>query len=190
MADAVSAVGGAEFRGAVTVREVGPTGMITLRGDLGSDAVAKAVKAATGLGAVPGEREIGLDGDKGAAWMSPDELLILVPYAEAEKAVTAMEKAPGKAHALVVNVSDARAHFRISGAGVREVLAKGAPVDLSPDAFGAGTIRRSRVGQVAAAFWLSDTDCFDLVCFRSVGEYMFTWLSTAGAKDSLPGYLS
>ena len=52
---------------------------------------------------------------RGALWMSPDELLILVPYAEAGQAVTVLQEALGDAHHLAVDVSDARAHFRLTG---------------------------------------------------------------------------
>lgn len=187
MSDAVSAMNGASFNGAVTVTELGLSGMITLRGDLTSKKLAAAVKKLAGV-AVPGPREINSAGARSVAWMSPDELLILVTYDEAEAGAKALQKALAVEHALAVNVSDARAHFRVSGAGAREVLGKGAPVDLSPEAFGPGQIRRTRVGQVASAFWMSGDDSFDVVCFRSVGEYMFNWLSTAAIEGSLPGF--
>ena len=51
-------------------------GMITLRGDLSSGKMKKAVKAATGQ-AVPTTGQFLGNNDKGVAWMSPDEMLIL-----------------------------------------------------------------------------------------------------------------
>ena len=187
MSEAVSASQGAEFDGAVRVAEAGLRGMITLRGDFGSVAFKN---AATGVAGVdfPGVREVKVTGDRGLAWMSPDELLVMVPYGEAEAAVATMSETLAGSHFLAVNVSDARAVFRIEGPGAREVLAKGAPVDLSPAAFGPGEIRRTRLGQVAAAFWMTGEDAFELVCFRSVAGYMFDWLSVAAAEGSLPDY--
>ena len=187
MSEAVSALPGAEYAGAVTVREAGLRGMITVRGDLGSAAMKEAVKAATGY-VVPDQRGVKSKGEKGVAWMSPDELLILVPYAEAEPAVAKMQDALAGEHSLVVNVSDARAVFTLTGAGWREVLAKGAPGDIAPDAFGQGEARRTRIGQIAAAFWISGEEEVTIVCFRSVAEFMFEWLSTASREGSLPGY--
>lgn len=184
---AVSALNGASFEGAVKIRECGLRGMITLRGDLGSEAMAKAVKGATGL-AVPGVRKVKLGKKGGVAWMSPDELLVMVDYDATAATVAKLESALAGEHHLAVDVSDARAVFAINGAGARDVLAKGAPVDLSPEAFGMGDIRRSRLGQVAAAFWMTDKDCFELVCFRSVGGFVYDWLCTAGAENSLPGH--
>lgn len=173
---------------AVSLENLGPSGMITLRGELGGKPVAKAVLAAVGLG-VPGRRAILVEGDRAVAWMSPDEVLILCPHAEAPALAARMAAALAGDHALVVDVSDARARLRIQGPGAREVLAKGAPVDLSPGAFGPGEIRRTRLGQVAAAFWMSGPEAFDLVCFRSVADYVEVWLKTAATPGSLPGVL-
>lgn len=162
--------------------------MITIRADL-SDANVKAkIKALTGF-AVPKPRRISGGLDNGLAWMSPDELLYLCPMDAEATAAKLVAGIPG--HAMAVDVSFARAVFSISGDGTREVLAKGAPVDLSSGAFGAGDFRRTRIGQVAAAFWLEDeeTQSFTIVCFASVAEYMFDWLSNAASKGSLPKYL-
>ena len=83
--------------------------------------------------------------------MSPDELLVLVPYEDADKTVAILTKSFGKAHFLAENVSDARAVFQIKGPNAAEVLAKVCPVDLSPAAFKPGMIRRSRLAQIAAS---------------------------------------
>ena len=189
MSDAVSALAGAEFRGAVTIRDAGLRGMITLRGDLSDDKLAAAVKSATGL-SMPEVRRI-KEGKKGAvAWMSPDELLLFVDYEKAESGVEKLSNALAGTHFMAVNVSDARAMFTLTGTGVREVIAKGAPADLSSRALPVDEIRRSRLGQIAAAFWLSDDESLSVVCFRSVAGYAFDWLANAGAKDSLPGAIS
>ena len=87
-------------------------------------------------------------------------------------------------------MSDARAVFRLDGPGAREVLAKGAPVDLAPAAFGPGDFRRTRLGQVAAAFWMPEPEVFDLMCFRSVAGFVADWLATAARPGSLPGFLA
>ena len=181
MSKAVSALGGVSHKGFVDVAEAGQRGMITVRGDLGSAAMKKAVKAAVGT-AVPAPRRIELAGEKGAAWMSPDELLILVPYAEAVATVEVLERALGKEHHLVADVSDARAVFRIKGAKAREVLMKLCPVDF--ETLAEGEIRRTRAAQVAAAFWKSGPEEFSLVSFRSVAAYVMGLLETSARAGS------
>ena len=75
----------------------------------------------------------------------------------------------------------------VSGDGAREVLGKLCPVDLSAEAFVPGQFRRTRMAQVAAAFWLDQDGSFHIVCFRSVADYMFSLLSTAAQPQSEVG---
>lgn len=180
MSDVASALGGARFEGFATVEEFGPVGMITLRGALDAPAVQAAVRAAVGVD-VPAPRRIEMAGDKGAGWMSPDELLLTLPYGEVPGVLASLVQALAGEHALVVDVSDARAVFRIRGPQAREVLMKLCPVDLAPASFGPGELRRTRAAQVAAAFWISGAEEFTLVSFRSVAGYVFGLLANAAA---------
>lgn len=193
MSDIATALNGASFDGLVQVEELRAQGMITLRGDF-SDA--KFVKTVTDLAgvAMPAQRQAVfgqavLDGTRGLLWMSPDELLLLCTYAEAPFLLAKLEQGLAQFHALAVNVSDARACFTLQGAATREVLAKLAPVDMSKDGFAVGQVRRTRLAQVAAAFWLTADDSAQIVCFRSVGDYMFNLLKTAAAPGSEVGFL-
>lgn len=163
-----------------------PQGMITLRGDLASTAVQKAVKSATGTG-IPSQRQVLASSECSVLWMSPDELLVLVPYDKADAKTAHLQKSLNTHHHLAVNVSDARTLFRIRGRNGREVLAKGAPVDLAPGRFEPGMIRRTRIGLLAAAFWMPEPDTFHIICFRSVAAHMEDWLRNAARLGSLPG---
>lgn len=171
-----------------SVTALAPRGMITLKGDLEHAGFAQVVADHAAV-AIPARRQI-LHGDgRSLAWMAPDELLLLLPHDAAPEMAAQLASALSDQHALVVEVSDARASFRISGPGAREVVAKGAPVDLSPAAFGPGEIRRTRLAQVAAAFWIGESGDIDLVCFRSVAEYVEQWLTLSAEDGTLPGYL-
>jgi sarcosine oxidase subunit gamma len=181
MSEAVSALGGVSHKGFADVAEAGLKGMITLRGDLGSAKMKKAVKAATGT-AMPEPRRIVMGDGKAAAWMSPDELLILVPYEAARETVETLEKALEGEHHLVADVSDARAVFTIRGAKAAQVLMKLCPVDMATLA--EGEIRRTRAAQVAAAFWRSGPEEFTLVSFRSVAGYVMGLLETSARPGS------
>ena len=152
-----------------TITRHGARGMITLRGDLSSATLKKAVKEATGQ-AIPAPGKVAGTGDGGVVWMSPDELLLMVPYDSVANTLTKVTDALAKEHALAVDVSDARAVFTVDGADAAEVLARVCPVDLHADSFAVGDFRRTRMAQIAAAFWRHDAG-FDVVCFRSVGDY-------------------
>ncbi len=181
MSNAVSALQGKAYAGFATVTEAGLQGMITLRGDLTSARLKKAVKSVAGVD-LPAPRSIALKGAKGAGWMSPDELLILVPYGEARAAVESLSKALEGEHHLVADVSDARAMFRVKGEKADQVLMKLCPVDLATLA--EGELRRTRAAQVAAALWKSDKDEFTLVSFRSVAGYVFGALEVSAQAGS------
>ena len=184
----VSAVRGAAFEGPDTsIRDLGAVGMVTIRCDFAASG--DAVKTATGL-EVPAQRKVTSGGGRQLVWMSPDELLLVCDYAESAAMVQALTEAMGDAHHMAVDVSDARTAFAVTGAGARELIAKGAPVDMSPEAFGPGDVRRSRLGQVAAAFWMgseSGETGFTLVCFRSLGHYVYDWLKASAADGARPG---
>jgi sarcosine oxidase subunit gamma len=174
MSEPVSALNGAQFEGFATIREIGPVGMITLRAK-GLKSLDKAIKAAVGT-KIPAQRRIEVSGDRACGWMSPDEYLLLMPYDQVARALGQIAKALKGQHHLAVDVSDARAVFRIEGDRADEVLRKLAPVDF--DRLEPGEIRRTRAAQVACAFW-RDEGGFTLVAFRSVGRYVFDLLANA-----------
>ena len=183
----VTALNGRASNGMIKVADAGLMGMITLRGDLSSAEMAKAVKGATG-NAMPAQRQC-VTGAKGAtAWMSPDELLLMVDYASVDAIIAKLEKALSGIHSLVANVSDARAVYDLNGAVIRDVLAKGSPADMSSDALPVGEVRRTRIAQLAVAFWFTDDDTARLVCFRSVAGYVMDWLENASETGTEVGF--
>lgn len=186
MSEVQSALPGALAKGFASVAEAGPQGMITLRGDLTAmgDALGQ-IDLTT-----PGPRAIIHAGDRAAAWMSPDEVLILLPYDQVGAAIETLNAVLAGTHFLAVNVSDARAMFAVTGTpgAVRETLAKLVPVDLSAKGLQPSEIRRTRMAQVAGALWLSEDGSAQVICFRSVAQYMFDLLKTAASEGSEVGY--
>lgn len=175
---------GRRFEGLVTLREADPRAMIAVRGDLSADDLRQAVAEVAGtampdpLGANWGERGVVL-------WMAPDELLLLMAPEARDGALARLREAAGGPAA---DVSDMRAHLRLDGAAWRDVLAKLTPADVSPAALPPGIVRRTRVGQVAAALWALSDDALELVCFRSVAEYAFALLADAARPDAAVGH--
>lgn len=179
MSDPVSALNGASFHGFATIRETGPLGMITLRAK-GLKSLDKAITAVTGT-KTPAPRRIEVNGDRACGWMSPDEYLLIVPYPQVADALEKLAKSLAGEHYLAVDVSDARAVFRIEGDKAADVLRKLSPVDF--DTLQPGELRRSRAAQVAAAIWQQDQG-FTLVCFRSVATYVMGLLTHSAQPGS------
>ncbi|MEM8786799.1 MAG: sarcosine oxidase subunit gamma family protein [Pseudomonadota bacterium] len=169
-----------------TVERLPPRGMLTLRGDL--TALGRVATAVTGLG-MPEARRILFDGERAVAWMAPDEVMLMLPVQEVAAALETARAGLTKVPHLLADVSDARVVFRVAGPGAREVLAKGMPVDLAPDRFAEGEIRRSRLGEVAAAVWARE-GAIEVMCFRSVADFVEDWLRHAARRGSLPGVLT
>lgn len=180
MSNPVSPLGNARFDGFVSVQEVGPLGMITLRVKPDVKELAAAIKAAVGT-TVPAQRRVVINGDRAAGWMSPDEYLLVLPYDQVAAAMGAIATAMGAAHHLAADVSDARAIFRVEGSKAAQALQKLMPVDFAT--LEPGELRRSRAAQVAAAIWAQDGG-FTVVCFRSVAAYMFGLLSHSSQPGS------
>jgi len=189
MSEPVSAMKGAAFEGIVSIRDAGPRGMVTVRGDLASAKLKDAVTGAAGVN-FPARTGAVLDGARGLAWMSPDEVLVLLPHGDAGGAVAAMRAALAGEHSLIVDVSDARAVFRLEGEGrlIREVLAKLTPADMRASALPIGAMRRTRLAQVPAAVFFHEAGAAEVICFRSVAEYVFGILRNAARPGSEVGY--
>ena len=177
------------FDGLAKIDQITGLGMISVRGALGDAKFQQALKKASGA-PLPDRGHVQTGAGKTVAWMSPDEALIVCPGDETKALVAALQKALDDMHHMVTDVSDARAVFSISGPASRDILAKVCPVDLRPSAFQAGQFRRTRMAQVACAFWAVDSATFHLVGFRSVQDYIWDVLNTVANPDAPVGHLA
>ncbi len=183
MSDPVSTLNRAEADTDQTIRiaDRGPVGQVTLRGDLSSAKLKKAVKAGVGVD-VPGALSAAFDGERGAVWMAPDELLLFTGYDQVGALVESLSQALTGEHHMALDVSDARAVIALEGAGMAEVLAKGAPVDM--DNFPVGHARRTHVANVAVGIWRKTEAEWEIVCFRSFARHIFDWLVISSQEGS------
>jgi len=180
---------GAAVDGIVSVREVGPQGMVTLRCDLGDPDIAGAIRSVCGA-SVPPARGMAKGATATLAWMSPDELLILCAHADAPSMAGALGAALAGRHHLAVDVSDARALFALSGppGAVRDVLAKSTPADMGPAALPPGEMRRTRLAQASAAIWFEDDADARVACPRSVARYVLDLLAVSAKPGGEVGF--
>lgn len=175
MPAAEAPLGGAAFEGLARIAEAPARDMLTVKGP--PDVLADAAGA---LGAaVPAPLRFE-DGEGGrAAWMAPDELLLGLPPGRGAGTAARLASRLERRHALVADVSHARAVLLVEGVAARDVLAKLTPVDLRPAAFGPGAFRRTRLGQVAAALACEAPDRIEVLAMRSVADYALGLLRAA-----------
>lgn len=167
-----------DMRVLAEVTQVTGLGMVMIRADLAvsGDAIAEAV----GL-AIPARTSMVTDGARSLGWMSPDELLLLLPVAEVAQTVLTLRDALTGEHAMIEDVSDMRCVFDVTGPAPEQVLAKLSPTDF--DAMPADGLRRSRAGQVPSAFWRIPGG-LRIVAFRSVTDYLRGVLEGAATPGS------
>jgi methylglutamate dehydrogenase subunit D len=88
--------------------------------------------------------------------------------------------------ASVINQTDGRCVFRIGGPSMREVLAKGVPIDLDPRVFSPGDTALTLAGQINVHLWQVDaTPTYDFAVPRSFASSFCEWLFGAAASHGL-----
>ena len=172
-----------EFQGYVTIRQKCDHSMFTLRANLASNKVKSAVKTGLKL-TVPKRGTYAQNNEVILAWMSPDELLIIVPEAERSAAFAALEQALEGCIICLRMCPMLGRRFTIEGGSAREVVAKLAPMDISAAQFPVGGFARTRFAQVAGAIFVEQEDRLSLICFRSVQDYVFALLCGAAKLGS------
>lgn len=172
--------------GEVTVVEATAREMFAIKGDLADEALRGVVQDLLGA-AFPKAGQV-VAGRGAVVWMAPDEILALIETGRRVEALGRFQAAAEGRHVLVEDVSDMRVGFVIEGAEVRDVLARLTPADVSSATLPVGRVRRTRVGQVAAAIWFTAEDRAELLCFRSVANYLSELIREAAASEPLGLY--
>jgi sarcosine oxidase, subunit gamma len=168
---------------AVSVTEIVDRGMLDLRGDPDNNAFAAAVESVLGTSLPRQPRTSGAAADLSVLWLSVDQWLVQCPRDRSRDLARDLNQALGVTPSLVVDMSDARTILRLEGEGVRELIMKGAPVDLTAPAFDKGTVRRLRFGELAAMVHMvgEAPDVVDLFVFRSYATFAWEWLIATGS---------
>ena len=85
--------------------------------------------------------------------------------------------------ASVADQSDGRVVLRLRGDRVRDVLAKGVPVDLHPRRFRTGDVASTLVAHIGVQIeQLDDQPTFQLMAFRSLAGSLWSWLTKSAAE--------
>jgi sarcosine oxidase subunit gamma len=124
-----------------------------------------------------------------AVWLGPDEWLL-------SSTTETPEEFEGRVRAAVLplggsatDVSAQRIGLRLTGARVRDVLAKGCSIDLHPRSFGRGSSAQTALGQAGVVLLaLSDAgDDYAVLVRSSFAGYLADWLLDAALEfTSIP----
>ena len=165
--------------------EASAVGKINLRGDPSDAAWLAAVRAAVDIDLPQAPNTSNETLSLSVLWLAPDEWMLVCAGGSEGDVVASLEGAVAEFHASVVDVTDARTVFRLSGAGARNLLAKGCALDFHPRAFGLGDVAQTMLAKAAVILHQTTDDAdeagpvFDIYVPRSFADYLWSWLTDA-----------
>lgn len=117
-----------------------------------------------------------------AAWLGPDEFLVLAPPGTQARLRQQIEEAIGAEFGTVTDVSAQRTTVRLSGPLTRDVLARGCAVDLDPRVSPPGTCVQTLLAQTGVILLVDAPARVRLLVRSSFAPYLADWLSDACAE--------
>lgn len=109
-------------------------------------------------------------------WAGPDQYFVVV-QGSGEGALYRELKVALDGIASVSDQSHGRVIIRIEGSKVRNVLAKGTPVDLHADEFAIGKSALTQMAHVGVHLTRVGEDAFELSVFRGFAESFWEWIT-------------
>jgi sarcosine oxidase, subunit gamma len=121
----------------------------------------------------------GVQGERAALWLGPDEWLLIAPAEAAASVLSGVESALAGLDASVVDVSHRQIGLEVAGGQAELLLAAGCPLDLHPSAFPVGMCTRTMLGKAEIVLWRTAADTFRLEVWRSFAAYLSAFLAEA-----------
>lgn len=165
--------------------ENGLRGHINLRGDAADPAFAHAVARvlATPLPTVPNTTR---NGDRCTLyWLGPDEWLVATSGEHAAPVAQALRDALAGVHSSVTDVSGGQTVLVLRGAAVRDLLARGCPLDLHAATFAPGACAQSHLAKAAVLLRPLPDHGMEVIVRRSFADYLWAWIEVAAAEYGL-----
>jgi sarcosine oxidase subunit gamma len=143
------------------------------------DALAAAIQTAFDVRLPDGPRRAGKDGVTFAG-TGPDQW---IASAENTEGFAATLRERIGAFGTVIDQSDSRLVLHLGGPRVRDVLAKGIPVDLHPRVFKVGDVAVTLIAHIGVQIdRLDDAPTFQLAAPRSTAGSFWSWLTASAAE--------
>jgi sarcosine oxidase subunit gamma len=158
-------------------------GHINLRGDADNAQFLAAVAGVVGTVLPIAPNTVAHGGANVVYWLGPDEWLIVTPT-ESEAAIAReLRAALAGLFAAVTEVSGGQTVLALRGDAVRDLLAKGCPLDLHPRVFGVDRCAQSHLAKAPILIRQVDaTPSFEIIVRRSFADYLWVWLEDAASE--------
>jgi sarcosine oxidase subunit gamma len=149
----------------------------------GDAAVRAATESALGVPLPAQACRAGVNGERAALWLGPDEWLLLAPAGQAGLAARIERALADLPHSLV-DVSHRQVGLLVHGPQAALLLASGCPLDLELGAFPAGMCTRTMLAKAEVVLWRIASEEFHLEVWRSFAPYVTQFLAEA-ARGSI-----
>ena len=107
----------------------------------------------------------------------------MTPDDHRETTLFRLRHALAQMHVAITDVSGGQTALHLRGRHVRDVLAKGCPIDLHPRAFRIGQCAQSHLGKAPVLIaQVEEQPYFELIVRRSFADYLWTWLESAAEE--------
>ena len=114
-------------------------------------------------------------------WLGPDEWLVLARPGREKSLAAGLREAIGSYDGAVTDVSAQRAALELTGAHVREVLARGCSIDLHPKVTPIGSCVQTLLARTGVVIVVHDDSAseFLVLVWASFADYLASWLIDA-----------
>ena len=121
----------------------------------------------------------GVQGERAALWLGPDEWLLIAPEAETAALTAALSGALEQLPHSLVDVSHRQSAFAVSGPQAATLLSAGCPLDLDESAFPVGMCTRTVLAKAEVVLWRTAPTVFRVEVSRSFAAYASQFLAEA-----------
>ena len=181
-ADRFSALSAAT-KGELVIRELPFSSQVNLRADPNdADLMQRLTRSLGGLALPIVPNTVNSVGDRRALWLGPDEWLIVGPDNQQEPISEALPVGLEGGFGSIVDTSANRTVLEIRGAGARELLSHGVPIDLDAPAFGPGQCAQTLLAKAQVIIERRDGSDFHIYARTSFASYVANWLLDAVAE--------
>jgi sarcosine oxidase subunit gamma len=157
---------------------------VTVRGRDGDPALVAGMTAALSAAPPLEPNRAARAGTRTVLWLGPGEWRVIGPPGDETAIIDALQRALPRSVAAIADVSDFYTTLRLAGAGARDLLAEGCPLDLHPRAFAVSHCAQSLLAKTDILLHLVDaTPTFDLQVRWSHAAYLWAWLKDAAAAS-------
>ncbi|WP_323120174.1 sarcosine oxidase subunit gamma [Burkholderia alba] len=156
--------------------------LVNVRGELSDGAFVSAFEQVVGCRPPARPNTVARSADYDVLWLGPDEWLVRSngPVAASQLEAKLAQAVQG-AYAAAVDVGSGYTVVEISGDKVRDVLARGCPLDLHPRGFGVGQCAQSHYFKASVVLVPTGDATFEIVVRRSFADYFCRMMLDAAA---------